>query len=70
MKRPIYETLRAIVQGAICGTLAAVPLCLVLVYFGAVGFFVLSLLVSASALAVATVLDRRARHASNGGETK
>jgi uncharacterized membrane protein YccC len=70
MKRPIYETLRALILGAICGTLMAIPLCLTVYYLGPDGFYALCFLVGLGAFVVANVLDRRARRASNGDKTK
>ena len=70
MKQPLYLTLRAFGQGAIYGTLAAIPLGLAVVYLRPAWFFGLALAVGAGAIVMANVLQRHARRASNGGETK
>jgi hypothetical protein len=69
MKQPLYATLRAVGLGATCGTPAAIPLA-VAAYLGLAALIGLAVLAGPGLIAVSHVLERRARRASNGDETK
>ena len=59
MTRPLHETLRAVGQGILCGTLVAVPLAFAAAYLGPGGFVAAALSTGAGLITMANALKRR-----------
>jgi len=59
MTRPLHETLRAVGQGMLGGTVAAIPLGAAAAYFGPAGFVLAALATGATLITVANSLKRR-----------
>lgn len=70
MKVPFHTTLRAAGMGAVFGTLLSVPLAVATIYLGPAGFYGACLLMGVGAIAASHVMERRARRASNGEQSK
>ena len=70
MTIPLHTTLRFAGIGILAGMLLGMALGLAFVHLGVVGFYGVSLTLGFGAIAASHILERRARRASNEGETK
>lgn len=68
MNRPLHETLRAIGQGILCGTVAAVPLGLALTYLSPGQTVVAALSTGAGMITAANAMKRREQRQRRGAE--